>query len=173
MALTSSALLELGHAMRLQCAVLARHGRCLSPPNLVRGMRNTVVRLSESLRDRVEKAARKSGYATTSAFIRAALEERVSDRDATLTDAEQRVAASLDQLGRQLRRLGTTQQAQFALTAAFARLFLICVPEPPKDVFELAKAKAKGRYEKLLRGVAENMTGEARATLGGLVGRDE
>jgi hypothetical protein len=97
----------------------------------------------------------------------------VSDRDATLTDAEQRVAASLDQLGRQLRRLGTTQQAQFALTDAFARLFLICVPEPPKDVFELAKAKAKGRYAKLLRGVAENMTGEARATLGGLVDRDE
>jgi len=159
--------------MRLQCAVLARHECPLSAPKLVKGMKNTVVRLSESLRSRVEKAARKTGYASTSAFIRAALEDRVSDRGATLTEAEQRVAASLDRLGKQLRRLGTAQQAQFALTDAFARLFLICVPEPPKDVFELAKAKAKGRYEKLLRGVAENMTGEARATFGGLVDRDE
>ena len=85
------------------------------PANLVRGMKNTVVRLSKSLRDRVEKAARKNGYASTSAFIRAALEERVSDRDATFTDAEQRVAASLGQLGGQLHRLGTAQQAQFAV----------------------------------------------------------
>jgi Arc/MetJ-type ribon-helix-helix transcriptional regulator len=137
------------------------------------GMKNTAVRLSESLRSRVEKAARKSGYASTSAFIRAALEERVSDREPTLTETEQRVAASLDRLAKQLRGLGNGQQAQFALTDALARLFLICVPEPPKDVFELAKAKAKGRYEKLLRGVAENMTGEARATLSGLVGSDE
>ncbi len=139
----------------------------------MKSMKNTVVRLSESLRSRVEKAARKSGYASTSAFIRAALEERVSDREAVLTETEQRVAASLDRLGKQFRRLGNAQQAQFALTDALARLFLICVPEPPKDVLELAKAKAKGRYEKLLRGVAENMTGEARTTLSGLVGRDE
>ena len=136
-------------------------------------MKNIAVRLSESLRRRVEEAARKSGHASTSAFIRAALEERVSDRGAMLTEAEQRIAASLDRLGKQFRRLGNAQQAQFALTDALARLFLICVPEPPKDVFELAKAKAKGRYEKLLRGVAENMTGEARATLSGLVDRDE
>ncbi len=136
-------------------------------------MKNIAVRLSESLRKRVEEAARKSGCASTSAFIRAALEDRVSDRGSAPTDAEQRVAASLDRLGKQLRRLGNAQQAQFALTDALARLFLICVPEPPKDVFELSKAKAKGRYEKLLRGVAENMTGEARATLSGLVDRDE
>jgi AraC-like DNA-binding protein len=121
----------------------------------------------------VEEAARKSGYASTSAFIRAALEERVSDREATLTEAEQRIAASVDRLGKQFRRLGNAQQAQFALTDGLARLFLICVPEPPRDAFELAKAKAKGRYEKLLRGVADNMTGEARATLSGLVDRDE
>ncbi len=159
--------------MRLQCAALARHEYHLPAPKLVKSMKNTVVRLSESLRSRVEKAARKSGYASTSAFIRAALEERVSDREAALTETEQRIAASLDRLGKQLRGLGNGQQAQFALTDALARLFLICVPEPPKDVFELAKAKAKGRYEKLLRGVAENMTGEARATLSGLVGRDE
>ncbi len=139
----------------------------------MKSMKNTVVRLSENLRSRVEKAARKSGYASTSAFIRAALEERVSDGEAALTETEQRVAASLDRIGKQLRGLGNGQQAHFALTDALARLFLICVPEPPKDVFELAKAKAKGRYEKLLRGVAENMTGEARATLSGLVGRDE
>ena len=136
-------------------------------------MKNTVVRLSESLRKKLEEAAHKSGYASTSAFIRAALEERVSDRETMLTETEQRIAASLDRLGTQLRRLGTVQQAQFALTDAFARLFLICVPEPPKDVLELSKAKAKVRYEKLLRGVVENMTGEARATLSGLVDRDE
>jgi len=62
MAVTSGALLELSPAMRLQCAVSDRHECRLSTPNLVKGMKNTVVRLSEGLRDRVEKAARKSGF---------------------------------------------------------------------------------------------------------------
>jgi Arc/MetJ-type ribon-helix-helix transcriptional regulator len=152
---------------------LGRHDRRLLVPKQLKGMKNTVVRLSESLRSKVEEAARRSGYGSASALIRAALEERVSERAATLTDTERRIAESLDRLGRQLRRLGNAQQAQFALTDALARLFLICVPEPPKDVFELAKARPKERYDKLLRGVAENMAGEARTTLTGLVEPDE
>jgi hypothetical protein len=136
-------------------------------------MTPTVVRLSDSLRRKVDEAALRDGHGSISAFLRSAIEEKVSDRRAALNESEQRMAASLDRIAKQLRKLETVLQAHFAFTDALAKLILICVPEPPKDVFELAKAKAKVRYEKLLRGVAENMVGEARATLSELVDRDD
>jgi hypothetical protein len=51
------------------------------------------------------------------------------------------------------------------------RLFLTCVPEPPAEVLDQAKRRAKLRYDRFLVSVAQNMTTDTRATLGELADR--
>jgi hypothetical protein len=46
---------------------------------------------------------------------------------------EQRIAGTLERLGKEIRRVSTVQDAQFALVDAIARVILLCLPEPPAD----------------------------------------
>ena|SRR5215475_7344418 len=86
-----------------------------------------------------------------------------------LDAAEQRIAGTLEQLRKELRRLGTAQHAQFALIDTLARVLLLCLPEPPQEVHSQALANAKQRHQKLLRAAALSMRGDARADLANLV----
>lgn len=72
---------------------------------------------------------------------------------------EEIVAASIERLRKDLRSLHTNQQALFALTDALTRLILTCLPEPPADVLDQAKRRAKLRYDRLLLSIAQHMAG--------------
>src|SRR5439155_121885 len=128
-------------------------------------------RLPDPLANRIVQVAEKQGYASTSAFIRAAIEEKLDSRREN--GSEERIVATLERLGQELRRLGTALQAEFALVDALARVVLLCVPEPPAEVHAQALASAKERHQKLLKMAAVNMQGEARATVTRLVGHAE
>ena len=130
-------------------------------------MAQSNVRLPDPLASRMAAASKKHRYSTPSAFVRAAIEEKLDDRNGL--DAEERIAATLERLSQEIRRLGTALQAEFALLDALARVVLLCVPEPPADVHSQALAIAKERHQKLLKMAALNMQGETRAAVAHLV----
>lgn len=114
---------------------------------------------------RIENEARKRGFASTSAFIRAAIENEITDNGRMDTQAEQRIAASFDRVARELRKLGNAQQALFAFTDALARMLLHSVPEPPSESREHTVALTKQRHHRLLTMAALSMQGDARAAM--------
>jgi Arc/MetJ-type ribon-helix-helix transcriptional regulator len=118
------------------------------------------VRLPRFLVDRLAKEMRPRGYTSLSAFIRIALQNELDGRE-----SEQRIASTIDRFARELRRLDTTHQAEFALLDALARVILHCLPEPQPEIRDQATAKAKERHQKLLKMAALNMQGDARAAL--------
>jgi len=79
------------------------------------------VRLPGFLVERLAKEMRPRGYTSLSAFIRIALQNELDGRE-----AEQRTASTMDRLARELRRLDTTHQAEFAFLDVLARVILHC-----------------------------------------------
>lgn len=110
------------------------------------------------------KAAQARGFDSVSAFFRSLLEQDLR-RNSQHDQLESAVAASIDRLAKEMRRLHNANQALFALTDSLVRLFLTCIPEPPLDSLEATKRRAKLRYDRFLLSVAQNMTGDARAAL--------
>lgn len=131
------------------------------------------VRLPAALEEQVVEAARREGCASAAAFIRIAVQNELKRRRVGFPQAEQEVSATLERHRRDLKVLIGTLRAQFALTDAFARVMLHCVPEPSAEVHDRALAQARQRHQKLLRMAAINMKGDARAALEQLVGHEE
>src|SRR3954468_19256461 len=104
--------------------------------------------------------------------MRMALQNELRHGDTALDRAERMIAASIGRLSGDLQTLHNGQQAVFALTDSLARLFLTCVPEPPPETLDVAKRKARLRYERFLKAVAENMTAGAKAAMTELAGDD-
>ena len=127
------------------------------------------VRLPEELAQGVRQAAEVRGFSSPRAFVREALRNELAGRKDASQDTEERLAATLERITRELRRLGTAQQAQFALTDALAKVVLVCLPEPPGEAIQQARSRAKLRYDKFLKTVASAMAGDARAALAELV----
>ena len=122
------------------------------------------VRLSPEDHRRVEEAAKTKGYASPSAFVRAAIRNELNGR-AELTGTEERIAGGFDRMSREISRVGRSQQAIFALIDTFAKTLLTCVPEPPPDSKPQAIARARDRYEQLIRNAGRSMSSDARATM--------
>jgi Arc/MetJ-type ribon-helix-helix transcriptional regulator len=129
-------------------------------------MAPTTVRLPKPLSDRIGKELRKRGYSSLSAFIRIAVKNELDGRD-----SEDRLASTIERFARELRRLDTAHQAEFALLDALARVVLHCMPEPPAEVRDQVLAKVKERHQRLLKMAALNMQGDSRAALMELVER--
>jgi hypothetical protein len=118
--------------------------------------------------------ARKRGFSSTSAFIRAAVEAAMlNERDTAIDESEQRIAASLDRLTKELRSVRKGQQALFAFVDALVKTVLTCVPEPTGDVYAQAVARAKSRYDRFLKSVGRGMVGDSNSALAELVDHDE
>src|SRR6267378_1223763 len=128
-------------------------------------MAQKTIRFTNLLLRGINTESKKRGYSSPAAFIRAAIENELNGRaeSAPAYRIEDRIAASLDRLGQELRRFSTAQQAHFALTDALARVILLCVPEPPVEVHAHALASAKERHQKFLKMAALSMRGDARA----------
>jgi len=122
------------------------------------------VKLPQLVSERVAKEIRQRGYTSMSAFIRSAIQNELDQRD-----TEERVAATMDRFARELHRLETAHQAEFALLDALARVILHCMPEPQGEIREQAMTRAKERHQKLLKMAALSMQGDARAALAELI----
>ncbi len=126
------------------------------------------VRIPREDHGQIEEAAKARGYASPSAFIRAAIRNELNGR-AELTGTEERIAGGFDRVSRDIFRVGRGQQALFALVDALAKTLLTCIPEPPPDAMLQAIARAKERYDRLVKTAGQSMSGEARAAMQDLV----
>ena len=131
------------------------------------------IRFSEKAAQDVEAICKKRGFSSPTAFIRYAVQQELSGRQESLTASEDRVAASLEQVRRELFRLGRAQQGLFAYLDTLAKALLTCVPEPPADAKPQAVARAKERHDRLLKSVGRAMVGDADIALKDLLSNAE
>jgi hypothetical protein len=129
------------------------------------------MRLSDATYKAVVQAAKVRSYDSPSAFMRAAIEKELRGVDATLDESEQRITASLERYSKQVRRVGTGQQALFAYMDALAKVILSTLPDTDEDTRQAVAARGKLRYSRFLKSVGANMVGDAQEALSELVNR--
>jgi Arc/MetJ-type ribon-helix-helix transcriptional regulator len=141
-------------------------------PMAIRTARVTV-RLSREEVAKIEHIAKERGYLSPSAFVRTALRNELTGRESELTEAEQRIAATLERLTRDVFRIHRGQQALFAVVDTFVKTFLTCIPEPPRDGMSQSVARARDRYDRFVKSAGQAMVGDSQAALNDLVNRAE
>jgi hypothetical protein len=130
------------------------------------------IRLSDDIAEQIHKAISDRGFESVTSFIRQAISSELRHGSTALVELEGRIVASFDRLAKEVRRVETAQQAQYAIMDSFVRLFLMCVPEPAGSAIEPAKVRAASRYNNFLRNVARNMTGDSKTALEQLLGHE-
>ncbi len=138
------------------------------PGNTSRNAR-AAVRLTAAEQRQIEEAAHTRGYANASAFIRAAIRNELDGR-AELAGADERMGAGFDRVSKDIFRVSRGQQALYALVDSLVKTVLTCVPEPPPDLRAQAVARAKERYDRLVKNAGQSMSGDARAAMQDLLG---
>lgn len=132
-------------------------------------MQPRTIRFTEKTANAIEAASQQRGFATSSAFIRYAVDQELTGREDDLTSAEERLAGSIEAVRRDLFRVMRVQQALFAYLDTLAKTFLTCVPEPPADAKPQAVARAKERHDRLLKSAGRAMVGESKLAMHDLV----
>ncbi len=136
-------------------------------------MPRRTIRLTTEIDERLQSTAKLKGYANPSAFLRAAIDHELSGRENTLIGAEERLAASMEQMRREIFRLVRAQQALFAFVDSLAKILLTCVPEPTGEAMEAAVARARGRHARLLKSAGQAMVGDSQLAMRDLANRGE
>ena len=130
-------------------------------------------RLSKDEDAQVEQAAKEGGYLSASAFIRAAIRNELSGRGNEITEADRRIAATIERLSHELLRQYRGQQALFAVIDTLVKTFLTCIPEPPREAMSQSVARARDRYLRFVASAGQGMVGESHAAMRELVDRAE
>jgi|SRR5580658_2979908 Arc/MetJ-type ribon-helix-helix transcriptional regulator len=136
-----------------------------------RKVRIRAARLEPELDRRIEVATKQGGFSNPSAFIRAAIERELTGRESGVDAAEERIAASLDRVMREIRGVRLGQQALFAFVDSLVKTVLTCLAEPPTDAYEQAIARGKFRYDRFLKSVGASMAGDSHAAMAELLKR--
>jgi uncharacterized protein (DUF1778 family) len=125
------------------------------------------LRLTAEQRELIERGAKDVGQPSASAFMKAAAIAAAKGQDSAreLAAIEQRVAATFESHTKRLRALENSTQMQLALLDGLAKVMLTCLPEPAPEAINAARARAKVRYEKLMRSVASEMTGDVASVV--------
>ena len=112
-------------------------------------------------------AAKELGFRSEQAFILAACQNEMERGDSRegMDDLEDRIVATLLNVGRELQSLFTLVHTQVALTNCLLQYVLTCIPEPPEDVLPAARARARLRYSKILRLAGQDVATRNKATL--------
>jgi hypothetical protein len=126
---------------------------------------------SADLREKVRVAVKERGFRSEQAFLITACanELRRGENTEAVTQFESRIAATFNNMAKQLQRLHTLGQAQVALTDVLLKYIITCVVEPPEDALPAARVRARLRYEKLLRAAAEGISTKNKETLKGMM----
>jgi Arc/MetJ-type ribon-helix-helix transcriptional regulator len=122
------------------------------------------LRLSQEDRDQIDQAVKTRGYESPSALIRAAIHNELNGRP-ELTETEERIAGGFERMSREMVRLARGQQALFALLDTLAKTVLTCVPEPPPDARPQAIARAKERYDRMIKSAGQSMSNGAHMSM--------
>jgi Arc/MetJ-type ribon-helix-helix transcriptional regulator len=130
-------------------------------------------RLSKDEDAQIERAAKDGGYLSASAFIRASIRNELFGRGNEITEADRRIAATVERLSHEILRLHRGQQALFAVVDTLVKTFLTCIPEPPREVMSQAVARARDRYIRFVASAGQGMVGESHAAMRELVDRAE
>src|ERR1700733_154678 len=133
-----------------------------------RGAR-VAVRLSREDRVRIDEAVQTRGYTSPSAFIRAAIENELNGRP-ELTKTEDLITGGFEGMSRDNIRIVRSQQALHALLDTFVKTVLTCLPEPSIDARPQAIARAKDRYQLLVKTAGKAMSGNTLPAVQDLVG---
>src|ERR1700685_1717104 len=136
-------------------------------------MPRRTIRLTAGIDERVQSTAKQKGYANPSAFLRAAIDHELSGHEDTIIGSEERLAAGMEQMRRDIFRLGRAQQAFFAFVDSLAKILLTCVPEPTGEAMEAAVARARGRHARLLKSAGQAMSGDSHLAMQELVNHGE
>jgi hypothetical protein len=131
------------------------------------------IRFSEKLMKHMETISRERGFSSPTVFIRYSVQQELAGRKDGVLGAEERIAASIDQVRRDVFRLGRAQQALFAYLDTLAKALLTCVPEPPSEARPQAVARAKERHDRLLKTAGRAMVGDSGMAMKDLVGDAE
>jgi hypothetical protein len=126
---------------------------------------------SAELRDQVRAAVKERGFRSEQAFLITACanELRRGENTEAVTQFESRIAATFNNMAKQLQGLHTLGQAQVALTDVLLKYIITCVVEPPEDALPAARVRARLRYDKLLRAAAEGISAKNKDTLKGMM----
>lgn len=136
-------------------------------------MPRRTIRLTTDTDERIQSAAKLRGYSSPSSFLRAAIQKELGEREDGMIGTEERLAASIEQVRRDVFRLGRTQQALFAFVDSLAKVLLTCLPEPGGEAMEAAVARARGRHVRLLKSAGQAMVGDSQVAMRDLVNRGE
>jgi hypothetical protein len=113
----------------------------------------------------IEEAAKQGGFASPSSFIRQAVINQLQGASKALSDAEERILATLERQSRDLRKATTACLISYAALDTFMKLYLTYTPEIPPDARAASVALAKVRYEKFKNDVAKELTGNVAAAI--------
>ncbi len=130
-------------------------------------------RLTADTEEQVQSTAKLRGYATPSAFLRTAIDHELRGREDMIIGTEERLAASMEQIRREVFRLGRAQQALFAYVDSLAKVLLTCVPEPGGEAMDAAVARARGRHAQLLKSAEQAMVADSQLAMQDLVVRGD
>jgi Arc/MetJ-type ribon-helix-helix transcriptional regulator len=136
-------------------------------------MPRRTIRLTADTDERIQSTAKLKGYANPSSFLRAAIDHELSGREDAMIGTEERLAASMEQMRREIFRLRRAQQALFAFVDSLAKVLLTCLPEPGGEAMEAAVARARGRHARLLKSAGQAMIGDSHLAMQGLVNYGE
>jgi Arc/MetJ-type ribon-helix-helix transcriptional regulator len=130
-------------------------------------MSQRTIRFSETTKTQIDQAVEQGGFSSPTAFIRYAVQQQLAGRASQEGDGgtEERLGANLEQLRREVVRLSRAQQALFAYLDTLGKTILTCIPEPPNDARPQAVARAKERYDRMLKSVAKAMAGDAQTAI--------
>jgi len=131
------------------------------------------VRFSKEEAALIAETAKERGYLSPSALIRASIRNELTGRESEISEAEQRIAATLERLSRDVFRTSRGQQALFAVLDTLVKTFLTCIPEPPRDGMSQSVARARDRYDRFVKSAGQGMAGDSQGALNDLVNRAE
>jgi Arc/MetJ-type ribon-helix-helix transcriptional regulator len=127
--------------------------------------KKVTIRLTRDEEQQLRDGVKRRGYATASALIRDAIWKVLGEREEAESDAEQRMAATLERLERDIRRAVRGQQALFAVVDSLVKTFLTCVPEPPQDGLPQSVARARDRYARFVKSAGQAMVGDSQTAM--------
>ena len=128
-------------------------------------MPRRTIRLTTDTDERIQSVAKLRGYSSPSAFLRAAIKKELGEREDGMVGTEERIAASVEQVRREVFRFGRAQQALFAFLDSLAKVILTCVPEPGGEAMDAAVARARGRHTRLLKSAGQAMAGDSQLAM--------
>src|ERR1700682_5009509 len=118
---------------------------------------------SADLREKVRVAVKERGFRSEQAFLITACanELRRGENTEAVTQFESRIAATFNNMAKQVQGLHTLGQAQVALTDVLLKYIITCVVEPPEDALPAPRVRAR------LRPLAERCFASCRCRIGG------